>query len=253
MGSFDGRVALVTGGTSGIGMAAALKLKQQGAELVIVGRDEERGAAAAAEIGGGTIYVPGDMRESRDVRGAVDATVRAFGGLDILVNAAARSQSVHLVDESDEEWDDVVRSVLYSVFYATKHAAPEMEKRGGGVICNIGSASGLRPTPLLGAYAAAKAAVTNLTQLTAQELRDKNIRANVVNPGWIITPIIETVRDEFSVKLGMPLDDFVAQLQGRWITPEEVADAIVHLCSDEAVAVSGHVYIIDNAFTARLW
>jgi NAD(P)-dependent dehydrogenase (short-subunit alcohol dehydrogenase family) len=128
-----------------------------------------------------------------------------------------------------------------------------MERRGGGAIVNIGSSAGVRPTPLLGAYAAAKAGVLNLTQLLAQELRDKGIRVNAINPGWILTPIIESVSNDFDDQLGMPLDEFVANLQGRWGKPEEIADAIVHLCSDESTLVSGHIYNADNGFTARLW
>jgi NAD(P)-dependent dehydrogenase (short-subunit alcohol dehydrogenase family) len=250
---FDEKVALITGGTSGIGLAAAQKLTHRGARVAITGRDEQRGAAAVAQLGDGALYVQGDVKVAADVERAVEATVDAFGGLDILVNNAARSQSVLVVDESLEEWDDVVRSVLYSVFYATKYAVPHLEARGGGAIVNIGSSAALRPTPLLGAYAAAKAGVLNLTQLMAQELRDRRIRVNAINPGWILTPIIESVRHDFDDQLGMPLDDFVAKLQGRWGTPEEIADAIVHLCSDEAALVSGHIYNADNGFTARLW
>ncbi len=253
MGSFDGKVALITGGTSGIGNAAARKLKELGAQVTITGRDARRGHAAARELGDDVLYVAGDVKLAQDVKRAVDATVETFGGLDILVNNAARSQSVLVVDESLEEWDDVVKSVLYSVFYGTKYAVPAMEARGGGAIVNIGSSAGLRPTPLLGAYAAAKAGVLNLTQLTANELRDKGIRVNAINPGWILTPIIESVRGDFDEQLGMPLDDFVAKLQGRWGTPEDVANAIVHLCSDEASFVNGNIYNLDNGFTARLW
>ncbi|MDT7950246.1 MAG: glucose 1-dehydrogenase [Acetobacteraceae bacterium] len=232
-----GRVALITGGDSGIGRAVALAFAREGADVVISYLDEEEDAEAAAQdveqAGRQALKVPGDIGDPQHCRALVTKTMDRFGQLDILVNNGA-FQATHdsLDDISDEEWERTFRTNVHSQFYITKAAAPHLKP--GASIINTSSVNSKHPIKSLLAYSATKAAIANLTIGLAQLLVDKGIRVNAVLPGPIWTPFIPTGMDPEQVK------SFGSQSpMGRPGQPAELAAAYVYLASDDASYTTG--------------
>jgi NAD(P)-dependent dehydrogenase (short-subunit alcohol dehydrogenase family) len=247
---FRGKVALVSGGTSGIGRATALAFARLGAAVAITGRNEERGrevAALCAAFGTAAAFFPADVRHSEEVRRMVAATLQRFGRLDIAFNnAAAQESRALLADQPDAACDLVFDTNAKAVFHAMKAEIAAMLRQGGGVIVNNASVSGLRnANPGIALYAASKAAVISLTRSAAMEYAPHGIRINAVAPGRIETPMMlaSRIADMATVAASLPL-----RRMGR---PEEVADAVVWLASEAASFVAGHILAVDGGFLAQ--
>lgn len=246
-----GKVAIVTGGGSGIGRSASLAFAAAGAKVVVANRTGAKADAVAAEIataGGEAIGVQVDVSIGRDVQRMVAAAVGHFGGVDILFNNAGISPNGSVTEIGEEEWDECIAIDLRSVFLGAKYTIPVMQRRGGGVILNTAGTLGIRPCRNKSAYGAAKAGVINLTKAIALDYARDGVRCNVICPGYIDTPLTAHVspeaRDAF-------LD--VAQPLRGLITPEEVASLAVFLASDAARMITGQAYVIDGGQQAGMF
>jgi 3-oxoacyl-[acyl-carrier protein] reductase len=233
--SLDGKLALVTGGSRGIGRAIALELGRAGADVVVsyrAGREEAE--AVAAEIDGRAIEA--DVADAASAK----ALVEEAGELDILVNNAGLTRDGVLARMSDDDWHDVIETNLSSVFYTCRAAARPMMKRRGGSIVNISSIVGLRGNWGQTNYAASKAGIIGFTKSLARELGSRNVRANAVVPGYVRTRLTDAIPEQATKTM---LD---ATPLGRLGDPEEVAGAVRFLCSDEAAFVTGAVLLVDG-------
>ena len=242
MSTFEGRVALVTGGASGIGRATAVRLANEGAAVAVVDRDGEAAAAVRAEVGGVAFTV--DVRDGDAVRGAVEATTAALGAVTILVNNAGVGdlRPLHTVDE--RLWHRLLDVNLTGTYHAMAAVIPGMLAAGGGSIVNNASLSGLSPTRGEAAYSAAKAGVIALTASGALEY-GPTIRVNCVAPGFIRTPLT-AIWDDHPGAFA-PISDAIPL--GRIGTAEEVAAVIAFLCSDAAAYVTGQTLVVDGGLS----
>ncbi|MBN2874046.1 MAG: SDR family oxidoreductase [Spirochaetales bacterium] len=250
---FEGKVAIITGGSSGIGLATARLLVAEGAAVVLMARNPERGNEAVASIlatGGKAVFVPGDVGVRDDCKRCIEAAVKAYGRLDIVFNNAGRifvNRSV--VETSEEEWDATMNSSLKGVFWMSKYAIPHMIKPGGAIVNNA-SIFGLVGGSGVAAYCAAKGGVINLTRAMAIDHAAQNIRVNCVCPGSVHTPLLE---DEMNALGGVEaqLPQFAARHpMNRIATPEEVARAVVYLASDDASFITGVALAVDGGRSA---
>jgi len=233
--SLDGKTALVTGASRGIGKAIALELGRAGANVVLsyhTGRDEAE--AVAAEIGGRAVEA--DVSDATSAK----ALVEQAGELDILVNNAGLTRDGVLARMSDDDWRAVIDTNLSSVFYTCRAAARPMMKRRGGAIVNVSSIVGVHGNWGQTNYAASKAGIIGFTKSLARELGSRNVRANVVAPGYVRTRLTEVLPEEATRTM---LD---ATPLGRLGDPEDVAGAVRFLCADEARFVTGAVLLVDG-------
>jgi len=249
----DGRVALITGGNSGIGKATAVLFAHEGAGIAITGRDEGRGRQVVLEIerdGGRAIFVRADVRVAKDCRRSVAETVDAFGRLDVLFNNAGVYVANDAVDCTEEEWDLQVDISLKGTFLMCKYALPVMIAQGGGSIVNNSSGWGLVGGDRAVAYCAAKGGVVVMTKAMAIDHGPQGIRVNCVCPGDTVTPM----EQEDARHRGMSWEDYVASASdrplGRMGLPEEVARAVLFLASDESSFVTGAVLAVDGGGVA---
>jgi NAD(P)-dependent dehydrogenase (short-subunit alcohol dehydrogenase family) len=247
------KVAIVTGGGSGIGAAIAATFAHEGAKVTITGRrkeplDEVAGAIAAA--GGHALAVAGSVTDEADVQRAVQATLATFGRIDVLVNnAGSLLHAAPLHETADEIWDDVMDVFLKSVFRFSRAVIPHMQRQGGGSIVNIGSVLGLKASLAFPVhpYAAAKAGVAMLTKTIAVHYAKDGIRCNCVAPAVTETPLLESRLTDPAVRQAMearvPL--------GRLGRPDEIAQAVLHLASDEAAWTTGTILTVDGGIMAQ--
>jgi NAD(P)-dependent dehydrogenase (short-subunit alcohol dehydrogenase family) len=247
----EGKRTLVTGGAQGLGQAVATLFAERGARVAIADINGEAADGAAAEIGGEAIGVRCDVTDPAQVRAAIEQTVQAFGGLDVLVNNAGIEIGKPLVEISDEEFKLLFDINVTGVFYGIKYGTPALAESRGCII-NMSSVAGLAGVPLLGAYCASKAAVLRLTQTAAIELRDAGIRVNAICPSFIKTEMVDRLVAPFEAATGANFDDLAAQAQGRLGTPQEVAETAAFLASDDASFITGSQYVLDNALTASV-
>lgn len=243
----EGRVALVTGGASGIGRASALAFASEGAKVVVADVDEAGAAEtvkAVAEAGGTARFVSCDVTRSDEVAAMVADAVAAYGRLDCALNNAGTSGSTAFtVDYPEEEWDRVIALNLRSVFLCMKHEIPAMLSQGGGAIVNTSSGAGLVGFPGLSAYVASKHGVIGLTRATALEYVKSGIRINAVCPGSTRTPMLASfMGDDPAIQKMMER----AAPIGRLGDPSEIAAAVVWLCTDDASFVVGHALAVDG-------
>ncbi|MFT5530051.1 MAG: meso-butanediol dehydrogenase/(S,S)-butanediol dehydrogenase/diacetyl reductase [Candidatus Poriferisodalaceae bacterium] len=246
MNRFDGKVALVTGGASGIGAATVRRLVDEGAKVMIADVNGEGAELLATELGANTDAVQVDVTDSDAVDAMTVGTVEKFGRLDVVFNNAGIS-SVGRVDElSNEHWDRVMAVDVSSVFYGCRAAIPIMREQGGGAIVNTASISGLFGDWGLPAYNAAKGAVMNFTKAMAADHARDGIRINAVCPGGIETgmtaSIVTSKRAQVEYSRLVP--------QARMGLPEEIASAVAFLASDDASYVTGHGLVVDGGVTA---
>jgi len=262
-GRLRGKVALVTGGNSGIGRASAIVFARESAKVVIAARNAERGNRVVDEIrrdGGEAIFVATDVAKPADVENMVAKTVEQFGRLDCAVNnAAAYAGAFSLTaDFSEEEFDHTIAVDLKGVWLGVKYEIRQMlsQNPAGGAIVNTSSINGLGGAPLASLYSAAKAGILGLTKSAAMEYGVKGIRINSLAAGAFDTPMLNKSLDNSSG--GDPeartkvVEGFKAMVAaGRIGNPEEAAEAIVWMCSDAASYVTGHSMIVDGGLTAR--
>jgi len=247
--SLDGKVALITGGASGIGRAAALLFAKEGAAVGILDVNEGEGKSAAEEIragGGRAFFEHADVARADDCRRAVERAIRKFGGLHILFNNAGIIRRASVTRLSEEDWSRVMDVNVKAVFLLSKFAIPEIARSGGGSIINMGSGWGLSAGALAAAYCASKGAVVQLTRAMAIDHGPEKIRVNCLCPGDTDTPMLR----EEARQLGEPGDEFLAKTSRRPLrrigTPEEIARAALYLASDASKFVTGTALVIDG-------
>ncbi|MES2186803.1 MAG: glucose 1-dehydrogenase [Pseudomonadota bacterium] len=245
-----GRVVLVTGGGSGIGRATAILMAREGAAAVVIaGRRQPEGEAVAAECraaGARGLFVQTDASREDDIKRLLGTTLAQFGRLDVAFNNAGMQERRAPLEEQDATvYDAVFDANVRSVFLCLKHQVPAMAGRGGGRIIINASVSGLRnPNPGLALYSASKAAVISLMRSAAMECAPRGVRINAVAPGRVVTDMMlaSGIADMSAVAAALPLR--------RMGQPEEVAEAVVWLASDEASYIVGHVLAADGGFSA---
>lgn len=240
------KTAIVTGGGSGIGRAAALRFAKEGAKVVVADIDSIEGEETAnyiREHEGSSIFVKTDVADPEQIKRLIETTTSTFGGLHIMFNnAGVGNLEVRSVDLSVEEWDRVVDINLKGVFLGIKYAVPALIKSGGGSIINTSSLLGLKGQKFVSAYNASKAGVVVLTQNAALEYGKYHIRVNAIAPGVIDTKIIDNWKQN---ERKWPIISRANAL-GRIGTPEEVANAVLFLASDEASFITGATLPVDG-------
>ncbi|HCA33547.1 MAG TPA: 3-oxoacyl-ACP reductase [Lachnospiraceae bacterium] len=247
MNRLEGKVAIVSGATAGIGKAIALLFGKNGCKVVASGRNEERGNAVVKEIkdnGGEAVFVKADICSESDLKNLVDTAVSTYGQLDIVVNNAGSGLSKPLSDITSEDWDHIFTADCKSVFLMMKFALPHLLKTRGNVI-NLSSASVYKPMPRMHGYCAAKAAVIELSKTAAMELAAQGVRVNVLCPGLTRTSILSQYTEEGvnRVAQAIPLK--------RVGEPEDIANMALFLASDEASYVTGQVMCVDGGVTTH--
>jgi len=245
---FEGKVAFITGAASGIGNASARRFASEGASIVAVDA-AEMPADARATLGAEAVFLRADVRDEAQVSAAVDAAVKRFGRIDVVVNAAgvAGGGAVHMLDTA--EWDRIVDINLKGTFLVCKHVLQPMLAQRAGNIVNIASIEGLEGTEGGSAYNASKGGVVVLTKNLSIDYGRMGIRVNCICPGFIDTPMTSVVFENEAMK---PFyDRFVENHQlGRAGKPEEIAACAAFLASDDASFVTGHALVADGGFTA---
>jgi NAD(P)-dependent dehydrogenase (short-subunit alcohol dehydrogenase family) len=258
VGELDGKVAVVTGGSLGIGRATAQRLATDGAAVVFCGHDDASVQDALAELRDAGLEVDGrraDVRSSAEVEGLVRLAVERYGGVDILVNSAGIQRYGTVVETSEELWDEVLDVNLKGMFLAAKHCVPELRRRGGGSIVNVASVQSFAAQAAVVAYAASKGGVLALTKAIAVDHASDNIRCNAVCPGSVDTPMLRWAADLF--KGDDTQEDTVrawGRLHplGRVARAEEVAEAIAFLVSARASFVTGTELKVDGGLLAQI-
>ena len=252
MSSFDGKVAIVTGAANGIGRATASAFASRGASVLLADIDVERGEAAVAQIvdeGGTASFIRTDVSDSSDVRAMVAAAVERYGRLDYAHNnAGIVGGGATVVDMPEETWNQGIGVMLTGVFLCLKYEIPAILEQGGGAIVNTSSGAGIIGFPTMANYVAAKHGVIGLTKTAALEFAKSGIRINAVCPG---TARSKMVNDWIG---GDPAQEAeVAALHpiGRIAEPEEIAAAVLWLCSDSASFMIGHALVVDGGYTIQ--
>lgn len=247
------KVALVTGGSEGMGYATAELFLREGARVVISGRSSEKGTEAERTLKslGEVAFVQGDVSRDEDVGRMVDETVRRFGRVDIVFNNAGVYLEKVAEETSEEEWDRLIDVNLKGTFLVSRRAIPHMKRQGGGVIINNSSDAGLVGNKACAAYCASKGGVTIMTKAMALDYAKDNIRVNCVNPGVIDTPMVAQ-----EVAMAADKEMYTKQMNadhpiGRIGRPEEVAKAVLFLASDESSFVTGAALSVDGGLTAQ--
>jgi len=260
--SLKGKVALVTGSTSGIGLGIARALAAAGADLMLNGFGDpaaiEQERAGMAESFGVRIgYSPADMSRPDEIAGLVAHAEKTLGTVDILVNNAGIQHVADIEAFPAERWDAVIAINLSAVFHGMKAAIPGMKRRGWGRIINIASAHGLVASGQKVAYVAAKHGVVGMTKVAAIELANSGVTANAICPGWVKTPLVERQLEarakQDGISIGQAAQRFLAEKQPmlRFSTPEGIGALAVFLCSDGAATITGAPLSIDGGWVAQ--
>ncbi|WP_375459192.1 3-hydroxybutyrate dehydrogenase [uncultured Enterovirga sp.] len=253
--------ALVTGSTSGIGLAYARALAKEGANVLINGFGdaaaiESERARIESEFGVRAIYSPADMSNPREIAGMVEIAETTFGSVDILINNAGIQHVAPVQDFPDEKWDQILAINLSAAFHAIKAVIPGMKRRGWGRIVSTASAHSLVASPFKSAYVSAKHGLVGLTKTVALEVATDKITVNCISPGYVWTPLVEKQIPDTMKARGMSKDQVIndvmltAQPTKEFVTVEQVAALAVFLCSDAASQITGANLSIDGGWTA---
>lgn len=249
MQQLTGKVAVVTGGGSGIGAAIARRFATEGARVVVTGRRREPLEAIAAEVGG--LAVQGDAADPAHANQVVDATVAAFGGLDVVVANAGIDRPGSVIEVADVDWHRTFDVNVTGPLMLLRAAIPVMLDRGGGSVVLVSSVNGLANAPRAVAYDASKAALISLARSIAVDFGPRGIRANAVCPGWVSTPMGDQDMDAMAAARGITRDDAYQLASAsvplrRPASPEEIAACCLFLASDESSIVSGTALVADG-------
>jgi 3-hydroxybutyrate dehydrogenase len=261
--SLSGKVALVTGSTSGIGLGIARALAGGGAAVMLNGfgdaaEIERLRAGLASEFGVDVEYSGADMSKPEQIRAMIAATSERLGaGPDILVNNAGVQFTAPIEDFPDERWDSIIAINLSAVFHASKAAIPGMKRRGWGRIINVASAHALVGSGEKSAYVAAKHGVLGFTKVAAIELANSGITVNAICPGWVLTPLVEKQLEDRSRREERSLEEVTRELLSekqpmhRFSTPEQIGSVAAFLCSDAASTMTGAPISVDGGWLAH--
>ena len=249
----DGKVALITGGTSGIGRATAVLLAKEGAAVALTGRNQERGEEVAQGInqaGGKALFIRADVCVADDCRKAVELTLERFGRIDVLFNNAGVFHPKTVPECTEEEWDETIDSSLKGAFLMSKYALPSMIERGSGSIIHNSSGWGIQGGNRAAAYCAAKGGLVVMAKAMAIDHGPDGIRVNCVCPGDVETPMLT----DDAEKRGMSWEDYHGGASDRPLrrigTPEEIARAVLFLASDDASFITGESLVVDGGGVA---
>jgi NAD(P)-dependent dehydrogenase (short-subunit alcohol dehydrogenase family) len=245
-GRMDGKVVIVTGGSSGIGRATAIAFAREGAKVVIAARRVNEGEDTVkriVEAGGEAIFVQTDVTQANEVQALVDRTLEQYGRLDAAFNNAGSGKGVRLIDLTEEEWEQEIAVNLKSVWLCLKYQIPAMLKSGKGAVVNMGSQGAILGVPNYTAYGAAKGGAVALTRAAAAEYAAEGIRINAVSPGAVETELWANAPAGMleQVAAGIPM-----QRVGQ---PQDIAETVVWLCSDAAGFITGQNIAIDGGYT----
>ena len=260
--TLNGKVAIVTGSTSGIGLGIARQLAGAGADVLLngfgdPGEIERLQRDIADQCGVRTAYSGADMSKPDQIAGMVAQATRELGRVDILVNNAGIQHTAPVQDFPVEKWDAIIAINLSAAFHATKAALPQMLARGWGRIINIASTHGLVASANKAAYVAAKHGVVGLTKVVALETATTGVTCNAICPGWVLTPLVQKQIDARAANEGIPVEqakrELLAEKQpsGEFITPEQLGDLAVFLCSPGADQICGQALAMDGGWTAQ--
>ncbi|MBF0677711.1 MAG: 3-hydroxybutyrate dehydrogenase [Devosia sp.] len=255
-------IALVTGSTSGIGLAIALKFASSDFDVAVHGVEPEEEVAEILQFlrqaGRGRVwYARADLADAKASMGLVQSVVDALGGLDVLVNNAGIQKVAAVSDFAEEDWQRLMSVNLDAAFHTMRSAMPHMLAGGWGRVINIASAHGLRASPYKSAYVAAKHALVGLTKTAALEVAESNVTVNAICPGYVWTPLVaKQVQDQARVH-GISEDEVISKIilapqpSKKFVQPEEVAELAAYLCSDWARSITGSAISIDGGWTAK--
>jgi len=258
----NGKTALVTGSTSGIGLGAACRLAAQGAHVVLNGFGDTEGpkaeVAAAGKAHGVRVgYHGADMSKPAEIAAMIAYAGQEFAGVDILVNNAGIQHVANVEDFPIERWDAIIAINLSSAFHAMRLAIPAMRAKNWGRIINIASAHGLVASAQKSAYVAAKHGIVGLTKASALELATTGVTVNAICPGWVLTPLVQKQVDARAAKDGVDNEEAKRRLLAekqpslQFTTPEQLGDLAVFLCSSAADNVKGVAWAVDGGWTAQ--
>jgi len=255
-GRMSGKVAVVTGAASGIGLAIVEKFVAEGGLVLAADIQDAKGEALAARFKGSVVYRHCDVTDVAQIKAAVDEAVAAFGGLDVMVNNAGAGGSVAMVEDVEVGgYDWTMQLLLRSVVFGTKYAIPHLRARGGGAVLNTASAAAILVGGTPFTYSVCKAAVVHFTKAAAVETAPDKIRVNALCPGVIATPIWGQFRPDSTPESADQMAAMMAHVGAgmqpypKSGLPEDIADAALYLCSDEAKFVTGHALVVDGAIT----
>ena len=256
--SLQGKTALVTGSTSGIGLGLALALARQGANIVLNGfGDAEPAKTAVAALGVKVAYHGADMSKPAEIEAMMAFASSTFGGVDVLVNNAGIQHVANVEDFPVERWDAIIAINLSSAFHTSRLAIPAMRAQNWGRIINVASAHGLVASAAKSAYVAAKHGIVGFTKASALELATTGVTVNAICPGWVLTPLVQKQIDARAEKGGISQEQAKKDLLGekqpslQFTTPEQLGDLTVFLCSSGADNVRGVAWAVDGGWTAQ--
>jgi len=254
----QGKTALVTGSTSGIGLGIAMCLARQGADIVLNGFGDHEGPKAQIEALGVRVgYHGADMSRPAEIDAMMQMAQAEFGGVDILVNNAGIQHVANVEDFPPEKWDAIIAINLSSAFHTTRLAVPQMKAKGWGRILNVASVHGLVASAGKSAYVASKHGIVGFTKAVALELATTSITANAICPGWVLTPLVQKQVDARAEKDGVDGEEAKRRLLAekqpslQFTTPEQLGELAVFLCSPAADNVRGVAWNMDGAWAAQ--
>ncbi|HXG31194.1 MAG TPA: 3-hydroxybutyrate dehydrogenase [Thermodesulfobacteriota bacterium] len=256
----DGKIGIVTGAASGIGLAISEAFAKEGADVTIADLDEEGGKRAVErvkQLGRDAIFVKTNIANGEDCKRLIDETARRFGRIDILVNNAGLQYVSPITDFPEDKWDLLIGVMLTGTFLCTKYALPYMIRQKSGRIINMSSIHGLIGAKFKSAYVSAKHGVIGLTKVTALEMLEHGITANAICPTFVRTPLVDKQIDAQAKAHGIPREEVLEKVilaeapMKRMLEPEEVAELAVYLASDLARNITGAAIPIDEGWTAQ--